>query len=66
MNMERSEVLQETLKLVCTLRHAACGGRTVPPPTVPTSTDGMVQLGKKTNLFFDWAEMFPYLHRITN
>lgn len=25
-----------------TSRHAACAGRLVPPPTVPTSTDGMV------------------------
>lgn len=27
-----------------TFKHAACGGSTVPPPTVPTSSDGMVQL----------------------
>ena len=51
MNMERSEVLWETLKLVCTSRHAACGGRTVPPPTVPTSTDGIVQLEKQITDF---------------
>lgn len=31
-------------RLFPTFKQAACGGSTVPPPTVPTSIDGIVQL----------------------
>ena len=32
---------------VYTSRQDACAGRIVPPPTVPTSKDGIVQLQKR-------------------
>merc|ERR1719419_163608 len=32
-------------------RQAACGGRTVPPPIVPTSMEGIVQLMKRSSPF---------------
>mgnify|MGYP000087887362 CR=1 FL=1 len=33
-----------------TFRQADCGPKMVPPPTVPTSTDGIVQLNKNKNV----------------
>lgn len=42
---ERSlSVRRGVMGVVLTLRQADWGGRMVPPPTVPTSTEGMVQV----------------------
>ena len=35
---------------VLTFKHDNCGGKNVPPPTVPTSNEGMVQLIYKSSL----------------
>ena len=39
----------KTCMFVCTWRQACCGARLVPPPTVPSSIEGMVQLMYKSS-----------------